>query len=249
MKDSLLNFILNNWVEISKVYNIEDSVVDYLEDITIPYKDFIKGSYWTCFYPPIIIKDLYSLNNIGVKNIIFKLNDLKLNPGYIYNFEILNHHFSVLYKNIDEMYYIDYYEETNRGSNLDRPNSFRLEKMDKNKLIRYIYSYLKRDFHSHALFHYGDKDYENSYKEIFNKTIEEFGENSEYTNIEVNIYEITNNPTIFTLLDLIQQRIKDIDLEVLDGKINKERAKEIINFHFKNLITNSHKLYMNSNII
>lgn len=224
MRDHFLQFFYENWPEISLLNHNSDNIFHFLDDIK-------KDVFWSCFFPPQLVKELYSKNSIGNKD--FK----SFIPGNIYTFEIMDHEFVIIYKNIGELYYMDYYIET------ERQNVFRIEKLDLVDLERYIQNYKNGNFVEHSKFHHGNKTYMEDYKRNFLLTVKKFGESNIYTNMQITEYKIIADPTPILLLSFLENNIKSIEFN------SNESAREIINFRYRNLIANTIDYYMKHDII
>lgn len=159
----------------------------------------------------------------GYKNVYFNshINNIKefrndFTKGNLYYFGILNHEFIVIYYDDDNIIYIDYYSETERGCrqiNQVVPKAFRIERMTYLNILHYINDYLSGNIISNTKFHKGDQVY---YRDYLND-VKRFGLEFEYTKLKIN-----NIPTTWDVIKTVTESIEEhgIFCEQSDDYIN-----------------------------
>lgn len=210
-----LNFLRNHWVEIAMTWNAEnDSNCITLREAKMVAKEKIpKGKYWSCFFVPELIRDIYQIAR-GDNSKPILIDDIaefdrEFTPGYIYEFEISDHVFVMIYEADGRIYYVDYYMETGRGCRQigkKNPEAFRLETIDRQACIKYLTSYLAEDFDTFVKFNKGDEEYKESYvKEYYSSKKNWEADNKDYHLLHYTKYPITMVPTVTSVVRTILQ--------------------------------------------
>lgn len=143
----VLAFVDQHWVPCVHVNrHLDENAIDYYEDWNPNYSDQTPFS---CFFIPGYIGDLLKIDtdqhHLRMTPCTYTIFD-ELKPGRMFIFDIYNHVFTVLYLQEDEIYYIDFYMET------DRPKYFRIERLTLDQLTDYIRAMQNLDFEYIAKF-------------------------------------------------------------------------------------------------
>lgn len=153
-----------------RIYNpINDkfSSDNTLYDKIVKKRDVSKVP-WSCIFAADFILDLYKVysrdepvvGNIAGFNHLptIKVSDVNsfdkdFQSGFIYKFSIINHEFVVIYLSEQEIYYTDYYSET------ERSEYYRFESMERQHFLDYLKNYLNSNIMEHVKFHQGSEKY------------------------------------------------------------------------------------------
>lgn len=177
----LLEFINNNWAYIAQTWTNNDETLCYYlrsEDINDQVPD---AAFWSCVFSAQFIRELYGISqestlkqqNITKKNLkVFYYKIFK--PGHIYNFDIINHEFVIIYENNNNIYHVDYFMETGRGCRqIDEPvpKAFRVLKLTKYQVFKYLQSYIYGDIEYFTEFNQGDEIFYDDYLTNYQKAV------------------------------------------------------------------------------
>lgn len=131
-------------------------------------KEDLSKILWSCFFAADFILDLYGVysrdvpelnsepgfNRLpAVKASNFVSFEQDFHNGFVYKFGIINHQFIVIYLSEEELYYIDYYSET------ERAEYYRFDSMKREYFLDYIKNYLDGNVEEHSNFHQGSENY------------------------------------------------------------------------------------------
>jgi hypothetical protein len=216
MKKNTRLFLLNNWNIIARVWDDVDNVSFYemIDDIENLESGNISDV-WSCFFSAAFILDIYGYRSykdtegIIVSDIDQLLSDFE--PGYIYHFNVFDHEFVVIYESPRNIYYVDYYQETNRderGFPL-----FRFDCVKKKEIVSLLEAYLDEDFVKWAEFHHGDEEYYDSYVKEYQKakTYDTHGDTINFYQLEYRKYKINKTPTIESIIRTINNSRVDVN--------------------------------------
>lgn len=148
--EKLSDYLTNNWKDLAIVWNESENLLTLDRN----YKN------WSCFFINKIILSCFKDSKIINKRIILNLKNYEsldfLEKGFIYEFCLFGHTFNLIYFNDEDIYYVDYYNETNRE------NLFRFEPIKKETIHELILAYFNHDTKFIKEFHLGDDEYESS---------------------------------------------------------------------------------------
>lgn len=213
----IFSLIKEYWYTISQTYlDKGGNTIEFIEEVSDNYELQRKGGYWSCFICSEFIFSLYGGDANKDQRLISNLGDFTsiFRSGNVYHFYILNHSFTIIYENKDEIYYCDYYMETGRGDRQigeQRPRAFRFERKRREQIERYVKSYLDKDYDYQCLFHSGDLYYYEDYKKDF----EEHKNNMDIVGMYITRQPILRDPTVHDLLNLIKKG-KNLLLDIID---------------------------------
>lgn len=224
---SALQFVKDNWVKLTLTWNDSDNnltslhnpeVMKLLEQKLIP-----QGISWSCFFAVGLMLDIYGVyqRDCGIRRseIVTDIDNFieKFQPGHIYHFGITDHEFIIIYDHSGSIYYIDYYMETGRGCRqLNLPanlsQAFRLEAMPKYIVLKYLKSYLTENFGYHTMFHHGDKVYHDEYVCSYHCDKTRDRPDSNHSKLEFTQHKITFDPTVSSIIKVIENSITEDDI-------------------------------------
>ena len=117
--------------------------------------------YSTCFALPPFLCDVLKLKAPvkGIKSTSIP----QLKPGNYYYFSVFSHDFSIVYVNAKNIYYIDYYSET------QRLHPFRMEKLSLERLNIFLQALSKNDINAYLNFHAGSDDFNAEFRDDFQR--------------------------------------------------------------------------------
>lgn len=157
----------HNWQQIVKVitenpqlwmitnpFNIDP--LEVIEDGTDVVDNF------SCFNIPPYIYELFQFDKYDKPT----ENPTTFLPGHIYFFDVYSHQFTILYFPNGEIWYVDYYIET------ERPNPLRFERLSLDQFDRMIENMYSNDVASIAEFHHGSEQFENDLDKYMVKYVE-----------------------------------------------------------------------------
>ncbi len=249
-----LQFVKDNWAKIALTWNGRDNhliypmdteTIEYFEKCSIP-----NGNLWSCFFSTGFILDIYGLYDrnevINKPKIITDILEFshQFQPGYIYHFGISNHEFIVIYDHSGCLYYIDYYMETGRGCRQIGPaekisRAFRLEIMPKEKILKYLESYLLEDFKYHTKFHQGDEIYENEYITGYYHAKSIVNPNFNYYQLEFTKHKITCDPTIESIINVVEESVTEDN--ILSGCLSTPEEIKVWKRNYSFILSSLHK--------
>jgi hypothetical protein len=219
MLPSALQFVKNNWVKIALTWRDRDDNLFISPELLEPLsKHEIPVSIgWSCFFAAAFMLDIYGVydreDSHNTSEIITDIQSFisDFQPGFIYQFSISNHEFTIIYDFDKSIYYIDYYMETERDKTENYP-LFRLESMAKEAVISYLQSYLEEDFESFTTFHHGSSSFHDEYvKEYFyGKSLDNSKIN--FYQLSYTKYKITKQPTVSSVLDTVLNNLPTEDM-------------------------------------
>lgn len=197
MDSQVARYLVDNWDLISVVWmnELDD---EYILPDKIPSWSCIDCCYFLAhIYNPHLDRDDFS--NDATKPVEFE-------PGFMYQFEIQSHLFTVIPTTQTECYYIDYYEETQRSF------PFRCDHM----LIENIKILL--DSYNPALDLPNKKEYLHQFNKVKNQTADEFWDNI-----------VNDDPTSASFNVYRKVKIKSISIPTIMSRLYTRCKKNIDN--------------------
>jgi hypothetical protein len=142
--EEVLSFINSNWVPCLYVNrHLEESIDDYYESREGGSDLYSDQTSYSCFFVPGYLGDILKIDTdqyqSKFQDCTYSIQD-ELKQGRMFIFDIVDHVFTVLFLSLDQIYYIDFFMET------DRPKYFRCERITLDQLREYIHAMQTLDF-------------------------------------------------------------------------------------------------------
>lgn len=109
---------------------------------------------YSCFNLPPYFQDLF-IHTRGTLEDLFDDDNrapIRVEPSYVYYIATWSHVATIIYLNKDEIYYVDFYSET------DRPESFRFERLTPEIVNTYLENCRRNDIEGYLRFHNAGAD-------------------------------------------------------------------------------------------